>query len=310
MTQENLTAANPLLANLQDNVQSEIQSTGFDANKENLGGGDFERIILEAGIYPGYLVEYVDFGTQQFKGFAGGKDTFHPAVHLGVAVFDFKQDGSYEYVILGTHTSFPLKVSLNPKAKYRKIFQAFNYADDPNIKHFAQLIGPQHSFNFKVTKEKTKDGKREYNRIELESATPCFVGSRGQQQRDVLPEIDPEDFAVLLWNSPTMDQWKSIQRGADGISPLDPKNFYQYKVLQATDFKGSMVEHLLAQNGVDYHTPPQAEEDTTQAAMPVEEAPEATQPAQPSQPAQPVVPEMPTPVAPQPALPSIPGQEG
>lgn len=247
-----------LLNNINDAVQEELTNTGFDANIEQQGGGNFERVILEDGIYPGYLCEYVDYGTQKFNGFQGAKDTFDKAVHLGVVVFDFEntnEDGSPRHVVLGTGM-FPLKVSLNPKAKFRKIFKAFNYNNDPTKKHFAQFLGPTHSFNFKVHKRKSKDGKSEYNVLDFDSATPCMTGDLGKRTRAVLPQIAEKDFALLLWNSPSKAQWDSIRRGVEDISPLDDKNFHQYKVLQATDFEGSAVDIMLHELGVDMVTPP------------------------------------------------------
>ena len=251
-----------LFENINAVVQEELQVTGFDANKESMGG-NFERVVFEDGIYPGYLVEYIDLGTQKFNGFQGGADTFDKAVHLGVVVFDFNnkdENDQPRYVILGTGL-FPLKVSLNPKAKFRKIFKAFNYNDDPTKKHFAQFLGKTNSYNFKVTKRKSKDGKSEFNVIDFESATPCMVGNLGQSQRAVLPEINERDYALLLWNTPTMEQWNSIRRGAEGVSPLDERNFHQFKVLQATDFDGSPLDLLLRDNSVDITTPPEKDTD-------------------------------------------------
>lgn len=251
-----------LLADLDQVVDGAVELGNVDHNEESKGGG-FERVLLNTGVYPMFLCQYIEMGTQRFKGFEGAKDTFSKGVQYAFAVFNFEEldeAGNPQVAIIGS--GFPIKMSLNERAEFKRLFKALNYNDDPNMKHMAKFLGNKNTYTGKVVKKKSKAGK-EYNSIEVGSLTPAMEGGFGKQTRAVLPDIDMSDYAVFLWDNPVMAHWNSLQRGKDA-SAGDPKNFIQYGILQATDFEGSAVDLMLREAGTDTTLKPKAKKDPNQ----------------------------------------------
>lgn len=266
-----------LLADLDQVVDEAVELGNIDHNEESKGGGNFERVLFNTGVYPMYLCQYIEMGIQKFKGFEGAKDTIHAGVQYAFAVFNFQdldEEGKPKVAIIGS--GFPIKMSQNNRAEFYKLFKALNYNDDPSMKHMAKFLGNKHSFTGKVIKKKSKAGK-EYNTIEVSSLTPAMSGDFGQQTRAILPEISMKDYAVFLWDKPVMSHWDSIRRGAEGVSAGDPKNFIQYGILQATNFEGSPVDLMLREAGADLTVKPkEAKEELPNQE--IDELPEEVQP--------------------------------
>lgn len=250
-----------LLAGLNEVVEEVVKIEGVDHNEESSGGGgSFERVVLEDGIYPCYPVMYVELGTQLFKGFQGAKDTKSKAVRVGFAVFDFDnvdEEGNPRYTVIDTGYT-PMKLSQNPKAKFFKLQKALNWNNDPQMNHMAKFLGSAHTYEVKVEKGVSKKGT-EYNKLLLETLVPAFTGGRGASRvRETLPEIPLTEYSILLWNNPRQDHWDSIRRGKEGTSPTDERNFLQYECLQALDFDGSALDLMLREQGLDTKVKPKS----------------------------------------------------
>lgn len=265
-----------LLDGLQEVVEEAIELGNIDHSEESKGGG-FKKVILPAGQYPMYLCQYVECGTQFFKGFQGAKGSYSKAVRYGFAVFDYNtldDDGNPLMQVIGT--GFPIKMSQNGKAEFFNLFNTMNY--DKSKKHMAQFLGNKNSFVGTVEVKKSAKGV-EFNTIKVTSLQPAMEGSFGKQSRVVLPEIDVRDYELLLWDNPKMAQWDSIRKGAEGVSAGDPKNFVQYSILQAQDFEGSAIDLMLREAGTDLTVQPKAEvepaedvvEDTEEVSEPKSE---------------------------------------
>ena len=71
------------------------------------------------------------------------------------------------------------------------------------------------------------------------------------------PELPDDKYQLFLWNSPTIEQWKSIEIEGTYTTKVDEqevtksKNFIQEKIQRATNFVGSPIERLLMAGGVE-----------------------------------------------------------
>mgnify|MGYP001165963461 FL=1 len=254
-----------MLDKFTQDVAKELEISQFDGNEEASGGGNFERVIFETGTYPAYINMYIDLGKQMVGGYKGAKKYLADTCVIGVAAFDYdnpNEDGTPRVAFIDTGTAFPLQVSLGAKANFKKIFTALNHDNDPEKKHILHFAGNTQSYLVRIEKRESKrNAGSYYNTVDLTTAVPSMVGQRGSMTREVLPEIDERDVAVFLWNNPTMEQWDSIRRGAEDVSPNDPTNFIQHKILQAANFEGSALDHMLRKAGVDTVARPKPEGD-------------------------------------------------
>lgn len=210
-----------------------------DMNDVTSGGA---RVILDEGHYLGAICRYIDIGEHEDE-YNGKVTGVFPKVRFGVAVFNPDEDGNLDPdpVLV---TPFPMTIKRNEKAGAYKAFRALNYQNDPKITHMAQFfLKPRF---FKVTKNTSKDGKREYNGIDWTQTMPAVDPMTKRQYP--LPDIPDELKVLFLWNNPDKSQWDKLHiegERDDGTS----KNFIQDEIANALNFHGSAVDLMLRGGG-------------------------------------------------------------
>lgn len=293
------------------------ETAEVDLSQVSKGGGGGK--LYPAGYAFARFVRYIEFGMhpQEYQGKA--KD---PAMEfrMGFALFGDgyqNEDGTPGFI-----STYDMKLSNNEKASTKIIFDKMNWKNDPNIKHFAQMLGQ--AFLVKIEHKDIKDqpGKKRSVLNLKETLPPIDVVSK---QPYPIPQVDDELLELFLWQHPTKEAWDALYIEGTNETTGKSKNFLQEKCLQALDFPGSPLEQLLRGSGnlpspeqlaamapaAPYVAQTQATPSTpTAPAIPAASAPVApVAPVPPQAPAVPPVPPVPqVPVAP--AVPDVPFDGG
>ena len=167
--------------------------------------------------------------------------------------------------------------SLNDKAKLFKLFTRMNY--EGKASHITELLTK--TFKVKVVHRKAKIGDKDFTFAELVDKEGNFtimppridIVNEDTGETVVKPmKINPHvsELHALLWDSPDMDQWKSIFIEGEWPDEKDDagnvkkrgksKNKYQLLLASATNYEGSLVHQLLAGNGIQLDIPAPGED--------------------------------------------------
>lgn len=203
------------------------------------GGG--EARLLPAGPAIVQLISYVEFGDQPQE-YQGKAKAAKPEVQLGFAIHgaQYANEDGTPYKI------YPYAFSLdqNEKARAIAIFKGMNWQGTGT--HFSDFLG--HSWIGKIVHEqKSKTDQKIVSRLDLKSFLPPLDAMSGQPY--AVPAINEDDLQYFFFDQPTIASWNSLyQEGQydDGGS----KNRIQETICGATNFVGSALEAMLAQNNL------------------------------------------------------------
>lgn len=261
-------AFNPL-DSLNTLVAAAVATQEVDMTQEGTGGGAFEDVLLPKGEYFGHFVEYVEYGKRIPTN--NGKPTGKPPVlNTKVCFIIYGPDGMKKRI-----RSWYLPIFNDPRANFKKLFDRLNCNGD--IQHAAQKLGT--AWVIPVDQHTSKAGKVS-NIIDYSLLRPLPKFDPNTGAAVAIPDLNPDDIKLFLWNNPTKETWDSLYidgKKDDGSS----KNFIQEDIMQAVDYEGSLLQQMLT-GGVP------APESLAPSAVAAPQAP-AT-PAAPAAPAAPVAP--------------------
>lgn len=224
------------------NEAAEIAAVNMSETGTGGGGGK----VLETGMYPARLVEYVEYGKQ--------KNQYEPSkpprdiAELRFAVWEIGEGGAMEgpYFV----GSFGQTISNHERAGLKQFFDKMNWRNDATKKHTAQFLGAD--CFLKVEKRQNKAKTAEYNVAVITEVQPPRDPMTGQPY--TFPELDDDVYRLFLWDKPTKETWGSLY--IDGTNDKgESKNFIQEKIMAAVNFPGSALEQLLLSDGVDIPAP-------------------------------------------------------
>lgn len=266
-----------VLANLNSLVDAAVATQSVDMTQTG-GGGGFEDVLLPKGDYYGHFVEYVEYGKRIPTN--KGKPTGKPAVlNTRVCFIVYGPDGIKKRI-----RSWYLPVFNSERANFKKLFDRLNYAGD--IKHAAQKLGT--AWVVPVDQHTSGSGTV-INIIDYATMRPLPKFDPNTGEPIVLPELDPDDVRVFLWNNPTKETWDSLYidgQKEDGTS----KNFIQEDIMKAVDFEGSPLQQMLS-GGIPS---PESLAPSAPSAPSAPQAPQApVAPSAPTAPQAPVAPQAP-----------------
>ena len=229
---------------------------------QEVSGGDFEYEIPEAGVTVGRLIEYIELGKHKRAAYMGKpkpdaervRITFE-LLHPQKNIKEYEKDG--EKRKFAQTISIDLTKSLSDKAKFKKLFKKLTYGRDDK-KHIAQLLGEAYVLTI-VHNVVKKEGQPDRTYANLQGTDGEFlIGApfkvdalTGQKEAYNVPErIAP--LRLFLWDNPTKGTWDSLfidgtreVKEADGTVKQVSKNWLQERILSATNYKGSPLNHLL-----------------------------------------------------------------
>lgn len=142
--------------------------------------------------------------------------------------------------------SMDVKVSLNEKANFFKMFSAMNY--EGKATHIAELLG--NDFVGTIVHKKSKDGKKTFANLK-DVRKPFVVNPETGDENRIAVDPPLTSLAIYIWDSATPEMWDAIfipgeyeERKNDKgevTSPARSKNVIQNKIKSALNFKGSPV---------------------------------------------------------------------
>lgn len=190
--------------------------------------------LLPEGYAIARLVEYIETGMHAQE-YQGQKKDPRREFRIGFALYGEgyqKEDGTPR-----TISSFSMPLFNNERSKAFKLFEMMNYKKDK--KNFAQMLGD--AFLVHIKHVKTSNGAMRA-RLDTDDVRPP-IDPLSKKPYPV-PEAPENLYRVLLWDAPTMEQWKSIEiQGTNDAGKS--KNFLQEECLAALDFAGSKLEQML-----------------------------------------------------------------
>ena len=290
-----LTAAQ-ILAQLQQEADAYVEETGIDQNIATQGGGGGR--LLPEGYAMARLVQYIELGEQAQAAFKGKDKAPVLEYILGFALYGegYQNDDGTPYL----KRTFSIRSYGNDKAGSFKLFKKLNY--EGTAKHFAQLVGKAFLVAIKHVPKK-KDGVvvpgEFYDNIDEDNILAPF--DPVTKAAYPIPEARVEDLLLFLFQKPTQAAWDKMHIAGENDAGKS-KNWLQEKILKATNFSGSGLEHLFC--GVVMPSL-QAQGVPAIPAIPTVAGAATTAPAAPAMPASPKVPTVPS-VPSVPAMPALP----
>lgn len=233
---------------------------GQDFTQEKKGG-DFERVLPEAGMGVCRFREYVELGTHDTatKAYPNKK----PAKKARF-VFELTTPKHVREVEKEDGTKFKIPhfitiecaISASEKSNFIKLFRQMNW--EGTSTHPAQLLGKPFLCEIVHAWAKGDDPKKDkpsYANLQKDGvytiAPPRKVDPlAGTVEELAVPEL-LNPVKLFLWDMPTKDTWESLF--IDGTYERDgkefSKNWIQEKILGAKDFPGSALETMLQDIG-------------------------------------------------------------
>jgi hypothetical protein len=246
-----------------------------DQTKTTAGGGDY--VPPAEGACMLRLVGYIELGKQagEYKGVANKRDKVrlefevsgpkHPPIEI---------DGVLKPIIIAIEEN----LSLNEKAKFKKLFNRLNYAGSAT--HAAELVATTEAYKGRIV-------HRKYKRRDNTEGVAVELYDKATEQYTIEPPrrmlvdedsgLETGEFAVIkvapattkprvfLWNYADLDQWASIfvdgeypeRKDKDGkvTAPAKSKNVLQAKIKLATNFVGSPIHAAILASGGDLSIP-------------------------------------------------------
>lgn len=245
-----------------------------DQTKTTAGGGDY--VPPAEGACKLRLVGYIELGKQagEYKGVANKRDKVrvefevsgpkHPPVEV---------DGVLKPIIIAIEEN----LSLNEKAKFKKLFNRLNYGGKAT--HVAELVATTEAYKGRIV-------HRKYKRRDNTEGVAVELYDKATEQYTIEPPrimqrdeegMETGEFSVMtvepartkprvfLWNYADLEQWASIfvegeypeRKDKDGkvTAPAKSKNVLQNKIKLATNFAGSPIHAAILASGGDLSIP-------------------------------------------------------
>lgn len=267
---------------LNNKLLSQAKNAG-EVNDQSVTTTGFGPRIPEKGVAFARFIGYVELGKQPREYEGKAKDPALTA-NLTFEVYGKKNKDEYEDKDGNKETSYRvlrvgnLLVSSSAKAKFKSLLSDMAYGRD--IKHMAEMLGEV----FKVEIVHNKVGKRTY--ANLKTISGPFkeeTDDDGEVELiDMSSKIKPtkRDMQLFIFDAPTLEMWSSIhiegerevtEENEDGEKVVSKvsNNFLQETIMEATDFRGSPMEALLA--GMDDEEDEIEEDDEDEEELEVED---------------------------------------
>jgi hypothetical protein len=140
----------------------------------------------------------------------------------------------------------------NSKSTAFKVFSSMNYWGAR--RNFLEMIGDAFKGTITVSEKGYANLDRAIGAPEFEEIDPDTGSGTGKVHPMKIPEATTP-YRIFVFSKPTQDMWESIyiegnysetkdQQG--NLLPAKSKNIFQNAILEAANFKGSAVEHMLA----------------------------------------------------------------
>lgn len=254
-------------------------------------GGDFVYEIPVAGVTVGRFIQYIELGKQPQKPFQGKDKPPAEEVHLTFELLHPKknihtyQDAEGNDKVRTDKITLKLAKKLGDKASYKKLFDKMRYGRD--IKHMAQMLGEGFIITI-IHNADAKDEKKIYANIRDDAGEwlirPPFQIDPIEGTKTNVPIGEPiSDLKIFLFENPDQEQWDSIfvdgsktVKDAAGKETEQSRNWFQEKIMSATNYKGSPLHQMLG--GVELSELPMSEDE--ELMIPEEDTPKAETPAE------------------------------
>lgn len=213
------------------------------------------------------FVDYIEVGSQPQKPYMGKPKPDAAKAYVTFELYgpkpgQYSEDYVKEIEVDGTkkkvaeRITLPLTISLNEKAKFKKLFKKMTYGRD-NIKHMSQMLGE--GFVVIVKHNVVGEGKdaKTYANITDEDGSflvksPYKVDELAGTQ-EALDVPDPVgNMRLFVWDVPTKETWDSIFIDGEreikddkGNVKVESKNWIQNTIKSAKNFEGSPVQTFL-----------------------------------------------------------------
>lgn len=222
------------LNNLMQDVQNAVQTNVVaDMNQTQKGGG--ERKVFPEGTTLARLVGVIELGKRPVE-FQGQAKAPQPHVMLQFAMFSQGYTYDDEGKQPGVIATQDMTLTFTDKSKVKKLFQRMNYKG--TAKHFAEMLGEAFLISIKHNK---KDDKL-YVNLDLDSILPPLEPI--SKTAYPVPEAPESYYRLLLWNSPTQQQWDSLIIKDNEGKPIENQWLHK-KVVEALDYGESALFTLL-----------------------------------------------------------------
>lgn len=242
------------MANFNDLINQATKQEDFT---EVSKGGDFERILPDAGMGVCRFREYIELGSQETatklypnkKPARKARFVFELTTPKHVREVE-KEDKTKIKIphVLGIE----VVISKSEKSNFIKLFKQLNWRGDAT--HPAQLLGQPYLCEVVHAWARGDDPKKtkpSYANLQKDGVY-TFQAPRkvdplaGTTEELKVPEL-LGDLKLFLYDIPTKETWDSLfidgTREKDGVEVS--KNWLQEKILSATDFEGSALEAML-----------------------------------------------------------------
>lgn len=244
-----------------------MKEQGVDQNKIVQGGGDGPLPPPAAGLVRLRLISYVEFGTHTslFKGEKKKKKKI---------ALTFELSGPKHAPRETDNGPVPQRITVyenlsqHEKARWPKLFKALNYKGTAT--HVVELIGEAFLGTIIHREYTRKDGTKgtAADLFNKDAGSYTIRAPRTQSEDPDTGEVvftpvkvaEPiSPLKLFLWDAPTIEDWDSlfidgtydeVKNDAGVVTkPAKSKNVVQAEVLRADNFKGSLLEALLVNNG-------------------------------------------------------------
>lgn len=244
--------------NLMKQAQAAVKSEKVVDQTKDTGGFDYEPPA--AGPAMARLVSYVELGKRKQKPYQGKEK---PDCYEARLVFElFGKKYAKEVEVGGTtKTVFPtiaikIQIKSGDRANFTKLLKAMTYGRS-GITHMALMLGE--AFLVKVVHNVVGEGKDQKTYANLKDDGGWTISAPVKAdpvtgESEPLPVPQPtKPLQLLLWDSPTFEQWDSIfidgertVKDDKGVETTKSNNWLQDDIKDnASDFEGSALHIML-----------------------------------------------------------------
>ncbi len=251
-----------------NNLLNQALEAATITNQTEASAG-FTYQAAPAGYTTARFVSYIEVGKQPQRAYKGTEKPDAFEARLTFELNGPKHITTYEHEgVNKTRTNLiriTTTISNDEKSNFFKLLHKMAYGRN-DIKHMAQMLGE--GFLVNVSHNKSKDGKKTYANLKSDVWNvdqPATTDPITNETRILAVPEATQDIQLLLWNSPSQEQWDSVfidgsyEREVDGVKVMKSKNFIQETAMAASNFVGSPLEALVSVGMMaDIMTPPPA----------------------------------------------------